>query len=246
VGARALKALVLGSSAAWPIPRLGCDCEQCTSSDPRDRRLRPSLLVDGRILVDAGPDAYQQLLAAGLVPEAILLTHHHHDHMLGLHLLSKVGRLPLHMTKEAERGVRTIFPRIDFRVMHLTPGVHLELGNGLVAQAFDVAHSSNARTVAFRFTTAEGGSLVYAPDVGEPPDSKLARNADVLVVDGSTRDRPGSGHMAMTETLELLPKLKPGRTLFTHVGHRTGTHADLEAWLGERAGVAHDGLEIEF
>jgi phosphoribosyl 1,2-cyclic phosphate phosphodiesterase len=125
VGARALKALVLGSSAAWPIPRLGCDCEQCTSSDPRDRRLRSSLLVDGRILVDAGPDAYQQLLGAGVVPEAILLTHHHHDHMLGLHVLSKAGRLPLHMTKEAERGVRTIFSRIDFRVMHLTPGVHL-------------------------------------------------------------------------------------------------------------------------
>jgi phosphoribosyl 1,2-cyclic phosphate phosphodiesterase len=82
--------------------------------------------------------------------------------------------------------------------------------------------------------------------VGEPPDSKLARNADVLVVDGSTRDRPGSGHMAMTETLELLPKLKPGRTLFTHVGHRTGMHAELEEWLGDRAGVAHDGLEIEF
>jgi phosphoribosyl 1,2-cyclic phosphate phosphodiesterase len=246
VGARALKALVLGSSAAWPIPRLGCDCEQCTSSDPRDRRLRSSLLVDGRILVDAGPDAYQQLLGAGVVPEAILLTHHHHDHMLGLHVLSKAGRLPLHMTKEAERGVRTIFSRIDFRVMHLTPGVHLELGNGLVAQAFDVAHSKHARTVAFRFTTAEGGSMVYAPDVGEPPDSKLARNADVLVVDGSTRDRPGSGHMAMTETLELLPKLKPERTLFTHVGHRTGTHAELEEWLGERAGVAYDGLEIEF
>jgi hypothetical protein len=52
--------------------------------------------------------------------------------------------------------------------------------------------------------------------------------------------------MAMIETLELLPKLKPRRTLFTHVGHRTGTHAELEEWLGERAGVAHDGLEIEF
>ena len=61
MGARPLKALVLGSSAAWPIPRLGCDCDQCTSSDPRDQRLRSSLLVDGRILVDAGPDAYEQL-----------------------------------------------------------------------------------------------------------------------------------------------------------------------------------------
>ena len=92
------------------------------------------MLVALTVNVDAGPDAYQQLLGAGAVPEEILLTHHHHDHMLGLHVLSKAGRLPLHMTKETERGVRTIFPRIDFRVMHLTPGVKLELGDGLVAQ----------------------------------------------------------------------------------------------------------------
>jgi len=237
---------VLGSGAAWPIPRLGCDCAQCTSPDPRDRRLRSALLVDGRILVDAGPDAYQQLLRADVVPEAVLLTHHHHDHMLGLHVLSKAGRLPLHMTKEAERGVRSVFPRIDFRVMHLTPGVPLELGNGLVAQAFDVSHSDTTRTMAFRFTTGEGGSLVYAPDLGAPPDSKLARGADVLVVDGSSRERAVKGHMPMTETLALLPRLRAGRTLFTHIGHRIGTHAELEEWLGDRAGAAYDELEIDF
>src|SRR5947209_8260297 len=56
---------------AWPIPRLGCDCPQCTSPDPRDARLRSSLLLDGRILVDAGPDAYEQLRRAGTVPEEV-------------------------------------------------------------------------------------------------------------------------------------------------------------------------------
>ena len=237
---------MLGSGAAWPIPRLGCDCPQCTSPDPRDRRLRSSLLVDGRILVDAGPDAYQQLLRAGVVPESILLTHDHHDHMLGLHVLSKAGRLPLHMTKEAERGVRTIFPRIDFRVMHLTPGVPLELGGGLVAQAFDVPHSEKTRTMAFRFTTGEGGSLAYVPDLAAPPDSKLARGADVLILDGSSRERPVKGHMPMTEALEMARRLKPRRMLFTHIGHRTGTHAELEEWLGDRAGAVYDGMEIDF
>jgi phosphoribosyl 1,2-cyclic phosphate phosphodiesterase len=246
VGARALKAAFLGSGAAWPIPRLGCDCEQCTSDDPRDRRLRSSLLVDGRILVDAGPDAYQQLLRAGVVPEQILLTHHHHDHMLGLHVLSKAGRLPLHMTKETERGVRAIFPRIDFRVMYLTPGVKLELGDGLVAQAFDVSHSDNTRTMAFRFTTDGGGSLVYAPDVGAPLDSKLARGADVLVLDGSSRERPVRGHVPMTEGLEMARRLRGKRVLFTHIGHRTGTHVQLAEWLGDRAEPAWDGLEVDF
>jgi phosphoribosyl 1,2-cyclic phosphate phosphodiesterase len=246
VGARALKALFLGSGAAWPIPRLGCDCEQCTSDDPRDRRLRSSLLLDGRILVDAGPDAYQQLMRADVVPEEILLTHHHHDHMLGLHVLSKAGRLPLHMTKETERGVRTIFPRIDFRVMYLTPGVKLDLGDGLVAQGFDVSHSDNTRTMAFRFTSGEGGSMVYAPDVGAPLDSKLARGADVLVLDGSSRERAVKGHIPMTEGLEMAGRLRANRVLFTHIGHRTGTHVQLEQWLGERAAPAWDGLEVEF
>jgi len=197
-------------------------------------------------MVDAGPDAYQQLLRARVVPESILLTHHHHDHMLGLHVLSKSGRLPLHMTKETERGVRTIFPRIDFRVMHLTPGVRLELGGGLVAQAFDVEHSQRTRTMAFRFTTAEGGSLVYIPDLAAPPDSKLARGADMLVLDGSSRERPVKGHMPIGEALEMCGRLKPGRVLFTHIGHRTGTHAELDEWLGEGAGAAYDGLELSF
>ncbi len=104
------------------------------------------------MLVDAGPDAYQQLLAAGAVPDQVLLTHHHHDHVLGLHALAKLGRIPLHCTKECEQGVRVIFPRLDFRVMQVTPGVPIELGHGLRAQAFDVDHSGRTRTVAYRFT----------------------------------------------------------------------------------------------
>jgi phosphoribosyl 1,2-cyclic phosphate phosphodiesterase len=237
---------VLGSSGAWPLPRLGCDCPQCTSSDPRDARLRSSLLIDGRILVDAGPDAYAQLMRAGAVPEEVLLTHHHHDHMLGLHVLSKAGRLPLHLTKETERGVRSIFPRIDFRIMHLTPGIRLELGSGLVAQAFDVEHDASARTVAFRFTSPEGGSLVYAPDLSEPPNSKLAKGASVLVLDGSVRGVRRGGHMPMEEGLDAAAALKPERTVFTHIGHRVGTHAELESWLDDRAEVAFDGMEIDF
>jgi phosphoribosyl 1,2-cyclic phosphate phosphodiesterase len=237
---------VLGSSGAWPIPRLGCDCAQCSSPDARDQRLRSSLLIDGRVLVDAGPDAYHQLRRAGAMPEEVLLTHHHYDHILGLHVLSKAGRLPLHLTKETERGVRTVFPRIDFRILHLTPGVKLELGNGLVAQAFDVPHSENTRTVAFRFTSDTGGTLVYAPDLAGAPDSKLARGASVLMLDGSSRDRRQGGHMPMVEGLDVARALKPGRTLFTHIGHRMGTQVELEEWLDGRAGVAFDGMQIDF
>jgi phosphoribosyl 1,2-cyclic phosphate phosphodiesterase len=236
---------VLGSSAGWPIPRLGCDCPQCTSPDPRDRRLRSSLLIDRRVLVDAGPDAYAQLMRTGAVPEQVVLTHDHHDHMLGLHVLAKLGRIPLHCTKECEQGVRVIFPRLDFRVMHLTPGVPAELGEGLRVQAFDVDHSSKTRTMGLRFTDAGGRTLAYMPDLAEPPGSKLARGADVALLDGSSRDRPVRGHVPMSESVAAAGKLKAGRMLFTHIGHRTGTHAELEAWLPAGVGVAYDGLVIE-
>ena len=239
-----MRVTVLGSSGAWPIPRLGCDCPQCTSPDPRDRRLRASLLLDGRVLVDAGPDAYQQLLAAEAVPDQVLLTHHHHDHVLGLHALAKLGRIPLHCTKECEQGVRVIFPRLDFRVMQVTPGVPIELGHGLRAQAFDVEHSGNTRTVAYRFTGPDGESLVYAPDLAGPPGSKLARSPDLLMLGAATRERTVKDHMPMTESIACARRLKPGRTLFTHIGHRIGTHTELEAWVPDGFGIAYDGQEI--
>jgi phosphoribosyl 1,2-cyclic phosphate phosphodiesterase len=240
-----VKIRVLGTSAAWPIPRLGCTCVQCTSPDPRDRRTRSAILVDGRAQFDAGPDTYHQLQAAGELPEVVLLTHPHYDHVLGLHDLAKLRRIPLWCTKETEQNLRRIFPRLDFRVQHVAPGVRIDLGDGLSAQGFDVVHSSRTRTLGYRITGAQGESLVYIPDVRAKPDSKLARKADLLMIDGSARDNGGGGHISMAAGADLAGELKAGRTLFTHVGHHTGLHAELEEWLPEGVGVAYDGLEIE-
>lgn len=232
----------LGTGAAWPIPRLGCDCEQCTSTDPRDERLRSSLLVDRRVLVDAGPDAYRQLRRAGVVPEAVVVTHSHHDHTLGLHELAKL-RLPLYLTKASEREIRKLFPRLDYRIMHIAPGIPVDLGEGLELRAFDVEHGSTP-TLGLRLQR-DGRSVAYMPDLGAPPASKLARNADLAVVDGSSRSRPVGGHLPMEQMLAVAAKLRPGRTLFTHIGHRTGTQVELEEWLPDGFGVAYDGLQVD-
>ena len=236
---------MLGSSAAWPIPRLGCDCAQCTSPDPRDRRTRSALLIDGAVQLDAGPDTYHQLQAAGAVPEVVLLTHPHYDHVLGLHDLAKLKRIPLWCSKETEQNLRRIFPRLDFRVQHITPGVPIDLGDGLTAQPFDVEHSPRTRTLGYRITGPRKETLVYIPDVNARPDSKLARNADLLMLDGSARDARANGHISMAAGAELAKDLRAGRTLFTHVGHHTGLHAELEAWLPDGVDLAYDGMEIE-
>jgi phosphoribosyl 1,2-cyclic phosphate phosphodiesterase len=234
---------LLGTGAAWPIPRLGCDCAQCTSDDPRDRRLRSSIMVEGRVLVDAGPDCYHQLRRAGDLPEAVVITHAHHDHVLGVHDLAKLGRIPMHIAKPAERELRKLFPRIDQRIMHMTPGVPIDLGGGLECRPFDVQHGSTP-TLGLRFTQGPA-SLVYIPDTGAPPDSRLARDADLLILDGSRKTNTFSGHLSMEDAIPIVRRLRAKRTLFTHIGHRAGTHAELEAWLPDGFGVAHDTQIVE-
>jgi phosphoribosyl 1,2-cyclic phosphate phosphodiesterase len=82
--------------------------------------------------------------------------------------------------------------------------------------------------------------------VSAPPSSKLAKGASVLMLDGSVRGERRGGHMPIEEGLEAAGALRPERTVFTHIGHRVGTHAELEAWLNGRAEVAFDGMEIDF
>jgi ribonuclease BN (tRNA processing enzyme) len=83
------------------------------------------------------------------------------------------------------------------------------------------------------------------PDFGALPGSKLARGADIAFVDGSTRSRPVRGHLPMTAIVAAAKRLRAGRMLFTHIGHRTGTHAEIEEWLPAGADVAYDGLRLE-
>jgi phosphoribosyl 1,2-cyclic phosphate phosphodiesterase len=96
-----------------------------------------------------------------------------------------------------------------------------------------------------RFTDGAGRTLAYMPDLGALPGSKLARDADLAIVDGSTRTRPVHGHVPMAEIAAAGKRLRAGRLLFTHIGHRTGTHAELSEWLPAGADVAYDGLRIE-
>ena len=124
------------------------------------------------------------------MPDQVLLTHHHHDHVLGLHALAKLGRIPLHCTKECEQGVRVIFPRLDFRVMQVTPGVPIELGHGLRAQAFDVDHSGRTRTVAYRFT-GPGRRVARLRPRSRP--ARRARSSPGAPISSCSAPRPATG-----------------------------------------------------
>jgi len=239
-----VRVTVLGTSSGWPIPRLGCDCAQCTSTDPRDRRLRPAVLLDRAVLVDAGPDLYHQLLRAGELPEAIVLTHAHADHVLGLYELAKLGRVPVYCSPDTEKQVRTILPRLQLRLVRVAPGERVPLPQGITAQAFDVEHGRD-RMFGWRFTGPAGESLVYVPDMEEPPASKLARGCDLAFLDGSTRTATTRGHLAMEDAIPMARRLGMQRVLFTHVGHRVGLHAELDEWLPDGFATAYDGMVVD-
>ena len=150
------------------------------------------------------------------------------------------------MTKECERGVRAIFPRLDFRVMHLTPGVKLELGERRWwRQPFDVVALAGHPHHGIPVHVSKRGDARLRTGHRRPPDVEArARNADVLMLDGSpaTSDRAGTCRSARASRSRTA---EGQATLFTHVGHRTGTFVELEAWLDGAAEVAYDGLEIE-
>ena len=152
-GRRALRVRVLGSG----LPGRSRDWDASASSARRTTRATRGC-AHRCCWTDAcwstpGRTSTTSCCGAPAVPEAMLLTHAHHDHVLGIHAMAKLGRLRLHMTKEAERGVRRIFPQLDLRVMHLTPGVQARARRWAGGAGLRRGPPAGTRTLAFRFSS---------------------------------------------------------------------------------------------
>lgn len=212
----------LGTSAARPIPRWGCACPQCTLAETNShaRRTRPAILVNGSLLVDAGPDIYAQLhsLPYGDLAriDHILITHPHADHYLGLDDLAALRRisqlpiLPIYALCDGWSGIQSAFryliaaeaseyDRRPFARREIELAEPLCLPDGLTVTAFDTHHTQT-------FTTAglliERGSIrvFYAPDFCQV-DPALVRPLDLAILDGSfvTREQMDARYTPVLE-----------------------------------------------
>lgn len=260
---RRIRITVLGSGTSVGVPTIGCACAVCRSSDPRDKRLRPSVLVsfnDGgerlrHILIDTTPDLRQQALANGIKRlDAILFTHAHADHVLGLDDVrpfnyGRQERIPVYAAAGTLERLRNVFfyafegeaahpggvPRLDGRVMDHEPiGLF-----GLDFTPVPLWHGPLA-VHGFRF-----GRAAYLTDHSDIPETSvpLLEGLDVLFLD-ALRHEPHPMHSTVGQALGWVERLKPRRAFFTHICHDL-PHEATNATLPPHVRLAHDGLTID-
>jgi phosphoribosyl 1,2-cyclic phosphate phosphodiesterase len=249
----------LGTGTSMGVPMIGCACAVCLSTDPRDNRSRPSILVrlasGATILVDTSSDLRAQALRFGLTRiDAVLYTHSHADHILGLDELRRFntlmkGPIPLYGDERTVTDLRRIFhyafqaprePGHEY-LPQLVPFVldgPLSVA-GTEVQPVPVTHG--VRTIfGFRF-----GRFAYLTDCCAIPETSWAHleGLDVVVVD-ALRDRPHASHFSLDQAVAAARRIGAGRTFFTHMSHDLGHDATC-ARLPEGMALAHDGLRLE-
>jgi len=233
-----------------PLPRINCQGRQiCLSKDPKDQRLRSSLLIDNRILVDCGPDVYTQLLRAGMpVIEAIIFTHRHGDHINGFKLNFKEPQ-----TAEVKLyGPKEVFKRIRNEYKFKNSAHIYKNGEALDFDAFTVnpLKIDHEGLDNYGLLISTNKRLFYAPDIEAIPKITLEviKEADILVVDGSILNGPHYGHIGIDRLLEIIKPLNK-ETYFTHIGIGNPPHKELVKYVKEKGGdnfnVAFDGMELE-
>jgi phosphoribosyl 1,2-cyclic phosphate phosphodiesterase len=249
---------VLGSGTSMGVPTIGCNCAVCQSPDPRDRRTRPSVMISynaHHVLIDTTPDFREQALREkiGRV-DAVLYTHTHADHILGmddlrpLSFAHKPGRLPLYADPTAAEFLRNMFRYIfdaDYKFGGL-PQVELKRIEGpveLFGARFEPVTVIHGETpiLAFRF-----GSAAYLTDHSDVPAESLdrLRNLDILFLD-ALRYKPHPTHSTVEQALRIVDEVKPKRAFFTHICHDL-PHAATDASLPPGVRLAYDGMKLEF
>jgi phosphoribosyl 1,2-cyclic phosphate phosphodiesterase len=252
---------VLGSGTSSGVPTIGCTCEVCRSADPRDTRLRPSILIrhtapgepTRNILIDTTPDFRAQMLTAKIGRlDAIVYTHSHADHILGLDDVRpfnyRQGIIPIYAAPDTFDTIRRVFsyafeprefkshvPQLD---VHLIDDAPFDVF-GLRFEPIPVMHGRE-KIYGFRF-----GNAAYLTDHNEVPESSIAKLAglDVLFLD-ALRYKPHPTHSTLAKSLESAQRIDANRTYFTHMCHDV-LHAAAEKTLPPGVFLAYDGLEIE-
>ncbi|HWB17360.1 MAG TPA: MBL fold metallo-hydrolase [Vicinamibacterales bacterium] len=253
-----MRVLFLGTGTSHGVPAIGCDCAVCSSADPRDRRLRPSIYLecddDTRVLVDTSPDLRTQALTHGIRRvDAICLTHAHADHIMGLDDVRRFNAMsgktmPIYSRAETLDDIRRIF-HYAFEVGKPAAGGVPDLQlvpidgpfaiGGQTVVPVPIAHGRWS-ILGFRV-----GRFAYLTDCSAVPESSFALldGLDTLVID-ALRHEPHPTHFTVAEAIETARRIGAAQTYLTHIAHDLG-HAVTSAALPPGVMLAYDGLRLD-
>jgi len=253
---RTLQLTVLGSGTSMGVPTLGCHCVVCESADPLDKRTRPSVLLSysgKNVVIDTTPDFRFQAMRARLDRlDAVIYTHAHADHVLGLddirpYNMRQKTAIPIYGAPETLLTLRRQFAYIfdETPTENLLPSVHLHTIDGpfelfgLTIVPVPALHGTQP-VLGFRF-----GKSAYLTDFIRVPDEskKLLLHLDDFILD-ALRYVPHPMHSNVEQSLELVAELEPRRAWFTHICHDLG-HASTNHRLPQGVQLAYDGLQLE-
>lgn len=260
--------LILGSGTSMGVPTLGCSCAVCTSTDARNLRLRPSIAISWqpeeaaakrlhRVLIDTGPDFRAQALNAKIDwIDAVLYTHGHADHILGLDdlrplsFLHKPNDLPLYADAETAETLERVYT-YTFSPASLYPTrARVALHRIADHATLSIAGAAFTRVPlehgAIESSGYRFGNAAYLTDMKSIPASSLPllEDLDVLILD-ALRPQPHPSHATLEESIGWVERIRPRKAYFTHIAHEV-EHAATEAQLPAHIRLCYDGLRIPF
>ena len=251
-----MKITLLGTGTSCGVPVLGCECDTCRSNDPRDKRLRCSVLVETpstRIVIDCGPDFRQQMLPMPFRRiDGILITHAHYDHMGGMDDIRpycQFGAINVYADAIACKGLLQMLPYCfeshrypgvpAIGLNTIEPGSQLTIGD-ITVMPVQVMHGQ-LPILGFRFD-----DFAYITDMKtiEAQQAELLRGVEVLVVNALRFDRPHHSHQLVDDAVAFSREIGAKRTLLTHLCHDTGPFVEASRRLPEGVELAYDGQVI--
>ncbi|ROI10662.1 MBL fold metallo-hydrolase [Chryseobacterium sp. H3056] len=249
----------LGTGTSQGVPVIGCHCEVCTSADPKDRRFRSSVLITTdsgkKILIDCGPDFRLQMLENKEEQiDAVLLTHEHNDHIIGLDDLRPLifknrKNIDLYARKRVGDEVRSRFPYAFAEVKYPgAPSFNLHE----ITENFSLFNTEIFPIEVMHGAIAIDGfkinKLAYLTDASFISDyeKEQLQNLDYLIVNCIRKEVPHPAHFILPDVISLYKELKPKKMFLTHISHHMDVYKKMEKELPAGIHLAYDGLVLDF
>jgi phosphoribosyl 1,2-cyclic phosphate phosphodiesterase len=252
----AVKLTFLGTGTSQGVPLVACKCSVCRSPDPKDKRLRSSVLIGhegSTFVIDTGPDFRYQMLRAGVEDvDAVIFTHEHNDHIAGLddvrafNFIHKKA-MDIYATTRVQEAIHRMFPYIFSDNKY--PGIpRLEL-HTIFDEPFTIGKSTfvpvNVMHYKMPVKAYRIGNLTYITDanfIAQEEKDKI-RGSEIIIVNALRKEEHIS-HFTFEQAVRLLEELRPKKAYLTHISHQLGKHAEITKELPDWIELAYDGLTV--